>query len=670
MAHSVIDIDELDIKQIDKLPIELLEHLVDPIYERPTEHDQIIYNIRDNITDITYGFVVDSDKDLELLKKYRYKFTDSAILEHQDFDVKKNKYFCNLINTETQKSFTGRLNNDKSFPKIWKDTCIQQVIPIITESIPEPMLMATPVVHKLASPFIESTLHLRRASPAPIRVDRPPSPVLNRVFRPPSPVLVRANMLHNNAIEENIKRRIKTIQDDDYTNSSGTSTESLKHSGGFTFKKELSSYNKKPIYKKNECQTENSCLRNPKSPRRTSSVRRHEISEDLEEQHRQRDIIHTKLADVRRMLSIELKGLDKNSHDPKTIRRKEKIEKLFKEVQKKSDTIIDIETQREVEDYLEEMHKEQSERLKDNIALTEDIMIENDVVMVDSNIIFNKYVELTDDQFLSISLDILAIFLKSQKILYTEAKTYCEQQLNFLMMPAIFISALTTVLSMALERFSFGAILIASLTAVNSFILAIISYLKLDAKSEAHKTSAYQFDKLQSKCEFGSGRVTFFNKEKYIKNEDPTKRYIDVFDLVDSIEVKVTEIKDMNKFILPERIRKRYPNLYGINIFSAVKSYLTVESSLKAELTQCLEMLNSLRDEINALNNISMLEREPHRDLIYSWNINVKNKREIERQLIAARENYMKLDRSISSDFNTIDQSDVDCYNCCVWLKT
>jgi hypothetical protein len=237
-------------------------------------------------------------------------------------------------------------------------------------------------------------------------------------------------------------------------------------------------------------------------------------------------------------------------------------------------------------------------------------------------------------------------------------------------MPAIFISALTTVLSMALERFSFGAILIASLTAVNSFILAIISYLKLDAKSEAHKTSAYQFDKLQSKCEFGSGRVTFFNKQKYVKTEDPTKRYIDVFDLVDGIEVKVTEIKDMNKFILPERIRKRYPNLYGINIFSAVKSYLTLESSLKAELTQCLEMLNSLRDEINELNSISMLDREPHRDIIYSWNINVKNKREIERQLISARENYMKLDRSISSDFNTIDQSDVDCYNCCVWLKT
>jgi hypothetical protein len=669
MAHSVIDVDNLSIKQIDELPVELLEHLVDPINEPPINHDQVIYNIKDNVTNIMYGFVVDNDKDLELLKKYSYKFTDSATLEHRNIDMEKNKYYCDLINTKTEKTFTGRLNNDNSFPKIWNDTCIQQVIPIITESIRESIMEYAPVVDKLCSPFIESALHFRRASPAPIRVDRPPSPVPIRVFRPPSPVHFKQKMLHNN-IEETIERRIKNIQDDDFTNSSGTSTESLKHSGGFTFKKELSSYNKKPIYKKNESETENSCLRNPKSPRRVSSVKRHEISEDLEEQHRQRDIIHDKLADVRRMLSIELKGFDKKSHDPKTIRRKQKIEKIFKDVQKNSDTIVDIETQREVEDYLEEMHREQSERLKDNIALTEDIMIENDVVMVDSNIIFNKYVELTDDQFLSISLDILAIFLKSQKILYTEAKTYCEQQLNFLMMPAIFISALTTVLSMALDRFTFGAILIASLTAVNSFILAIISYLKLDAKSEAHKTSAYQFDKLQSKCEFGSGRVTFFNKEKYIKNEEPTKRYIDVFDLVDSIEVKVTEIKDMNKFILPEKIRKRYPNLYGINIFSAVKSYLTVESSLKAELTQCLEMLNSLRDEINALNNISMLEREPHRDLIYSWNINVKNKREIERQLIAARENYMKLDRSISSDFNTIDQSDVDCYNCCVWLKT
>jgi hypothetical protein len=295
-------------------------------------------------------------------------------------------------------------------------------------------------------------------------------------------------------------------------------------------------------------------------------------------------------------------------------------------------------------------------------------MIENDVVMVDSNIIFNKYVQMNSDEKLSNSLDILAIFLKSEKILYTEAKTYCEQQLNFLMLPAIFISALTTVLSMALSSHIYGDIIIASLTAINSFILAIISYLKLDAKSEAHKTSAYQFDKLQTKCEFGSGRVIFFNKTKLTNNGEEVT-YDDIFELIDMIEMKVSEIKDMNKFILPEKIRKKYPNLYGVNIFSAVKSFIVIESTLKAELTQVLELLQSMRTQINEINQLDYNKREEHKNLIYSWNINVKNKREIERQLIAARENYMKLDRSIATDFNS-KSNDTDWSDCCIWMKT
>ena len=38
-----------------------------------------------------------------------------------------------------------------------------------------------------------------------------------------------------------------------------------------------------------------------------------------------------------------------------------------------------------------------------------------------------------------------------------------------------------------------------------SFLLAVVSYMKLDAQAEAHKISAHQYDKLQSVCEFSSG---------------------------------------------------------------------------------------------------------------------------------------------------------------------
>ena len=198
---------------------------------------------------------------------------------------------------------------------------------------------------------------------------------------------------------------------------------------------------------------------------------------------------------------------------------------------------------------------------------------------------------------LSSSLDILAVYLKGQKILYTEAKVYCETQLNSLMLPAIAISAFCTVLSLALKGYDFNAILISSLAAFNSFVLSLISYLKLDAKAEAHKTSAYQYDKLQESTEFMSGRVMFFNKDRKKVNLDEDNMEENVYNLVKDIEKKVAEIKEMNKFILPEYIRHNYHKLYSQNIFSVIKTIQTEEVTLKANLQRLLnKMVDSDRE--------------------------------------------------------------------------
>ena len=47
-------------------------------------------------------------------------------------------------------------------------------------------------------------------------------------------------------------------------------------------------------------------------------------------------------------------------------------------------------------------------------------------------------------------------------------------------------------------------------------------------------------------------------------------------------------------------------------------------------------------------------------------------KRDIERNLIEERENYMKLDRSMLNDISSkhVNQMDCCCCNCCGWLKT
>jgi len=168
----------------------------------------------------------------------------------------------------------------------------------------------------------------------------------------------------------------------------------------------------------------------------------------------------------------------------------------------------------------------------------------------------------------SSSLDLIAIYLKGQKILYIESKVHCENNLNVLMIPAICISAVCTVLSVSMGDTVYSKYVISGFTALNSFILAMISYLKLDAKAEAHRVSAYKFDKLQTKCEFFSGKI-MYNPDLAVNTEEVLGKKMD--DFIDSLEKNIVEIKEINQFVIPQTIRYRYPKLFSTNIFSEIK---------------------------------------------------------------------------------------------------
>jgi hypothetical protein len=132
----------------------------------------------------------------------------------------------------------------------------------------------------------------------------------------------------------------------------------------------------------------------------------------------------------------------------------------------------------------------------------------------------DRIMRIIDEQFeknivtiLSNHLDIIASYLSCQKILYMEASHYTSSWLNLLMIPTIIITSSCSVLS-GTDMYNYS-ILISSLTAFSSLLLAIINYLKLDAASEAHKTSSHQYDKLQSQTEFLSGNTLLFSTSSF-----------------------------------------------------------------------------------------------------------------------------------------------------------
>ena len=254
----------------------------------------------------------------------------------------------------------------------------------------------------------------------------------------------------------------------------------------------------------------------------------------------------------------------------------------------------------------------------------------------------------------SLICDVIAMYLKGQRILYTEAKTHCEQRLHYLMIPTIVVTAVCTVISTVLRDTAYGSTLVSALNGANFFLLALINYLKLDARAEAHRVSAYKFDKTLSYVEFNSGKILF-----------ETEASEQLGEVIKKVQNDVSEIKETNQFILPESIRYQYPQLHSMNVFKEVKRIQNREiratNDLKDLWNEELAIKRQRKEAVSEGSDITALDTK-------LADVLERKRRQVD-YVIRIQNEYLDIDKAFEVEMSAHRRSLGRRCDPCNWLK-
>lgn len=196
----------------------------------------------------------------------------------------------------------------------------------------------------------------------------------------------------------------------------------------------------------------------------------------------------------------------------------------------------------------------------------------------------DKHYDENDNKYSS-ELDILITYMKGQKNLFLQSHLHSQRSLNMLMVPALLISSVVTIFAPLIQEYNWSGGVISGLNAFIALLISLSNYYKLESSTQTFYNTALQYDKLETSLEFVASKIAFVE-------HDQTQLSELVFEKINDIEQKISEIKDWNPLFIPNDVRLLFPIISHINVFSFIKR---IESNKKILIAKYKDVKNEIR---------------------------------------------------------------------------
>lgn len=195
----------------------------------------------------------------------------------------------------------------------------------------------------------------------------------------------------------------------------------------------------------------------------------------------------------------------------------------------------------------------------------------------------DMYYDDSDNKYSS-ELDILITFMKGQKNIFFQSYLVSRRKLNYLIIPALIITASVTIFAPLITDYKWNSAIISGLNAFTAMLISIANYLKLETSAQIFYNTATIFENMETSLEFVASKLMFIDEE--------TEKSKIVLEKISESELKIAGIKEWNKLFIPDEIRFTFPLICFINIFSFIKR---MESNKKLLIVRFKDVKNEIR---------------------------------------------------------------------------